>query len=313
MTPPGESGTASNAASIPHTKPFVLACIPAYNEESKIARVIIRAGRHVDRVVVCDDGSTDMTAEIASSLGAVVLRHVKNLGYGASIASLFNYALNSPADAVVTLDADGQHDPDDIPRLLEPLFEGKADLVIGSRFLGEGEMPNHRKTGIRIINEVAKSGSYDSITDTQSGFRAYSRKALQLIEPTESGMGASTEILIKAKSNSLRVAEVPVAVRYEAAKGIDAGAVRQGGSVVLNTIKHLSIEKPVLFYGLPGLIFLVVGVFFGSWAVDTYIRYAYLPANLALIAVGSILVGALFLMIMVILWVLISVVREGRR
>jgi glycosyltransferase involved in cell wall biosynthesis len=309
MTSPVGNGTPASAAK----KPYVVACIPAHNEESNIARVIIKAGHHVDRVIVCDDGSTDLTAEIASRLGAVVLRHEKNIGYGASIATLFNFALGSPVDAMVTIDADGQHEADDIPRILEPLAEGKADIVIGSRFLGCGEVPNHRKAGIKIINEVAKSGSYDGITDTQSGLRAYNRRAIQLIRPTESGMGASTEILIKAKSNSLRVAEVPIAVSYGEVRSIDAGAVRQGGSVVLNTIKHLSIERPVLFYGLPGLAFLIIGLVFGSWAIGIYLDYKYVPPNLAFIAIGSILMAVLFLMITVILWVLISVVREGRR
>lgn len=307
MTSPAEAG--SPAAK----KLYVLACIPAYNEESKISRVIVKASRHVDRVVVCDDGSTDMTAEIASRLGAVVLRHEKNLGYGASLATLFNFALGSPVDAMVTIDADGQHNADDIPRLLEPIAQGKADIVIGSRFLGTGEVPNHRKAGIRIINEVTKSGSYESITDTQSGLRAYSRRAIQLITPTESGMGASTEILIKAKTNALSVAEVPIAVSYGEVRDIDTGAVKQGGSVVLNTIKHLSIERPILFYGLPGLVFLAIGVAFGSMAINIYLDFNYVPPTLAIIAIGSILVASIFLMIMVILWVLVSVVREGRR
>lgn len=312
MIPPKDAGTAPQIAPETATKPYIIACVPAHNEESSIARVIIKASRHVDRVVVCDDGSTDLTAEIASGLGALVLRHDKNLGYGASLATLFSFAQGSPADAMVTLDADGQHDPDDIPQLLKPLAEGGADIVIGSRFLGKGEVPNHRKTGIKIINKVAKTGTYEGVTDTQSGFRAYSRRAIQLIKPTESGMGASTEILIKAKSNSLRVSEVPITVSYAAGRGIDAGAVRQGGSVVLNTIKHLSIERPTLFYGMPGLLFLLIGLYFGVWTLQQYLDVGYIAPTLLLISLGAILLGIMFLSIMVILWVLVSVVREGR-
>jgi glycosyltransferase involved in cell wall biosynthesis len=294
-------------------KAYIIACMPAHNEESTIAGVMVRAKRHVDRIVVCDDGSTDATAEIASALGAVVLRHERNIGYGAALKTLFDFAQGTPADIVVTLDADGQHDPNDIPAVADPIASGEADIAIGSRFLGLGEVPEHRKAGIAIINRVARSGSYNTITDTQSGFRAYNMAAIKAAAPTESGMGASTEILLKAKGGSLRVAEVPIAARYEKGARVDTRAVRQGGSVVFNTFKHLSIEKPHIFYGVPGAVALLVGLYFAVWTIQQYLELGYMAPTLLLIAIGGVLVGVMLLSMMITLWVLVSVVREARR
>jgi glycosyltransferase involved in cell wall biosynthesis len=310
MTSPED---AADPSSVSLKKPYILACMPAHNEESTIAGVIVRAKRHVDRIVICDDGSSDATAEIASGLGAVVLRHERNVGYGAAIKTLFDFAQGTPADIVVTLDADGQHDPADIPAIVDPIVDGSADIVIGSRFLGRGEVPDHRKAGIAIINRVAKAGSYDTLTDTQSGFRAYNMAAIKAAMPTESGMGASTEILLKAKGGSLRIAEVPIAVKYGKDTKVDSRAVRQGGSVVLNTIKHLSIEKPHIFYGIPGTLSLLVGLFFAVWTLQQYIDYGYMAPTLLLLAIGGVLVGVMLLSMMITLWVLVSVVKEARR
>lgn len=120
-------------------EPFIIAAIPAYNEERTIARTILMAQRHVDKVVVCDDGSTDMTAHIARQLGADVATHTTKKGYGAAIQTLFRTARALDADIMVTLDADGQHNPGEIPAMVAPILERKADVVIGSRFLGEME------------------------------------------------------------------------------------------------------------------------------------------------------------------------------
>ncbi len=117
------------------TKPFVVVGIPAFNEEQTIARVILDAQKFAGKVVVCDDGSTDYTAKIAEGLGADVVRHEKNGGYGASIKSLFMRAHELNADVFVTLDADGQHEPNEIPCVIKPIVEGAADVVIGSRFV----------------------------------------------------------------------------------------------------------------------------------------------------------------------------------
>ena len=173
-----------------------LACIPAYNEENKIADVIKKSLLHVDQVVVCDDGSTDDTAKIAKSAGAVVISQ-SNQGYGAALSTLFDYARQNDAKIMVTLDSDGQHDPEQIPLLLDAITTHGVDVSVGSRFLGDSEASGYRKAGIKIITSAANYGTNLKVSDSQSGFRAYSQKAIDAIHPTEQGMSVSTEILLK--------------------------------------------------------------------------------------------------------------------
>jgi glycosyltransferase involved in cell wall biosynthesis len=292
-------------------KPFVVACVPALNEESYIAKIIIQARPYVDKVFVCDDGSTDMTASIASALGATVIRHPKTLGYGGAIASLFTAAREEGATIMVTLDADGQHDPKSIPKLIAPIASNSADIVIGSRFLGGSEVPSLRKAGIKAINSMAKLAGYDELTDTQSGFRAYNKAAIESLMPVESGMSASTEILLKAKTHSLRVVEVPIVVTYESSKP-SQNAFTQGSSVFLNTLKHISIEHPFLLFGVPGFILLAIGFSFGGFGIDVLFTDKHLPVNIALVSIGSILFGFMLITTMLMLLVLSSIIKELR-
>lgn len=192
-------------------KPFVVIGIPAFNEEHTIARIVLEAQKFADKVVVCDDGSTDYTAKIAESLRADVVRHEKNGGYGASIKSLFLRAHELNADVFVTLDADGQHEPNEIPIVIKPIVEGEADVVIGSRFVdknGTAEMPLYRQLGAKLITKMVNGSAKNGVTDSQSGFRAYSHLAMDRLNFFEDGMGASVEILLKASKNDLRIVEV---------------------------------------------------------------------------------------------------------
>ena len=164
------------------SKPFVVVGIPAFNEEKAIARVILEAQKFADAVVVCDDGSTDLTAEIAERLGADVIKHERNSGYGAAIRSLFGRARELGADVLVTLDADGQHDANEIPNVLKPILQNKADIVVGSRFIdaqGTTEMPLYRRFGAKIITKLVNGSSKNGISDAQSGFRAYNRQTME--------------------------------------------------------------------------------------------------------------------------------------
>jgi len=293
-------------------KPLIVACIPAYNEERTIARVIIEAQRYVDKVIVCDDGSTDLTGEIARRLGAEVVRHERNMGYGAALLTLFKAAREADASAMVVLDADLQHNPSDIPRLLSPVLNGEADIVIGSRFLsGVGsDVPKYRGLGVKVITGLVRGVSYSDVSDAQSGFRAYSRRAIQLITPSEQGMGASTEILLKAKEFGLKVVEVPIKVSYDVEKPSTHNPILHGLDVVLSTVKHLSIRRPLLFYGVPGVAVLLLALSFWVWTLQIFASTRQIVTNIALIALGATIVGLLLLTTGVILWVLISVVRE---
>lgn len=293
-------------------KPYILACIPAYNEEKTIAKVILKTKKYVDKVIVCDDGSADMTAEIAEALGAEVIRHERNMGYGAAICSLFKKARKENADLMITLDADGQHDPDYIPKLIEPIINGEADIVIGSRFMESGNknnIPYYRKIGIKMLNWIIKVKN-KNVTDVQSGYRVYSKKALKLIKPVETGMGVSTEILLKAFSTDLKIKEIPIQIYYEVDKPSKMNPILHGLDVTLNTLKYLSLKHPLISYGLPGMFLLLITFISGLWMINLFNTKGYFSIPLALITLGSGIIGILLCLIAITLWAFVTLIRE---
>jgi glycosyltransferase involved in cell wall biosynthesis len=298
-------------SSVYRSSMLVVSCIPAKDEEKTIAQVVVRAMRHVSKVYVCDDGSVDLTGEIAKRLGAEVVRHNHNMGYGAAIATLFERIESTDADVVVTLDADGQHDPDDIPRLVEPILKGEADIVVGSRFFDgkDDQVAGYRKFGVNVITELTYKASHVDLVDAQSGFRAYSHKALPLVRPSEMGMGASTEIFLKAHEAGLKIIEVPVKISYDA-NSHNLHPLYQGVDVVMSTVKQYSIRHPLIFYGVPGFTSLVIASFFWFQTLETFVRSRAVITNVALIAVTTTMVGLMLLTTTIILWVMVSVIRE---
>jgi len=292
----------------------IIACIPAYNEEKTIAKVVLKAKKYVDKVIVCDDGSTDMTAEIAEAMGAKVIRHERNKGYGAALASLFKAARGENASAMIILDADLQHNPDDIPKLLSPIIKGEADIVIGSRFLnGKEKLPRYRSLGIKVITKLTKRVSYKDITDAQSGFRAYSRKAIYSITPSEQGMGASTEILLKAKEQGLRIKEIPIEIKYDVEKPSTQNPILHGLDVMFTTLKQMSIRHPLLFYGIPGLILLFISLISALMMIHLFNTTRYFSLPLALVTTGFGIAGILFCSTALIIWILVSLIVELQR
>ena len=286
--------------------------IPAYNEEKNIAKIITKLKKITDSIIVCDDGSSDMTSEIAKNLGVIVISHKKNMGYGAAIRTIFEKSAEIDSDILVTFDADGQHRIEDVSRVLHPLENNEADIVIGSRFLGkQSNVPNYRKLGIKVITQVTNSSIKTKLTDSQSGFRAYSKQVLSKISLSEVGMGISTEILIKASSKGLRITEVPITILYSGDTSTH-NPVSHGTSVLFSTIKFTSIEHPLKFYGIPSVIFLTIGVIFTSLAVQYYVDVGRLNTDLTLIGAGTILVGIILLISAILLYSLVSVVREKR-
>jgi len=221
--------------------PSIIAGIPAYNEEKTIAEVVLKAGVHVGKVLVCDDGSKDMTQIVARKTGADVLEHEKNMGYGATMQTLFRKARELGADVLVTFDGDGQHDPDEIPALVKPVLEGKADIVIGSRFMKGARInvPLHRRMGILVITLLTKIFSRYPISDAQSGFRAYSRKALEELKLIELGWGSSVEVFFRAHDIGLRIIEVPVDCDYKNyPKASKRDPLRQGVTIVASIFNY---------------------------------------------------------------------------
>ena len=289
----------------------IIVGIPAFNEEKNIAVLIIQLKKIADKIIVCNDGSTDLTSKIAEELGATVINHEKNLGYGAAIRSIFLKSKDLDGDILVTFDADGQHRIEDINRVINPIINGESDLVIGSRFLDESakEVPRYRKAGIKLITKITNATIKKQLTDSQSGFRAYSKKVLNELNPSELGMGISTEILIKASAKNFRISEVPIKIVYDGDTSTH-NPISHGSSVLLSTIKFTSIEHPLKFYGIPSMIFFAIGLFFTSLSIEYYADIGRLNTNLTLIGAGSILIAVVLLLTGILLYSLVSVVRE---
>lgn len=286
------------------SRPEVLALIPAYNEEKTIGSVVVLTKKYADRVTVCDDGSSDLTAEIASGLGVDVIRHERNMGKGESLRDLFIEAARLDPVVVVTIDADGQHDPREIPKLVAAVHEG-ADVVVGSR--APADIPRTRRLGNGALNRVSMTG----VSDTQSGFRAYNGRRMVDLVPTEMGMSVDTEILKLARDKEMKIVEVPISVSYEGDTSTHNPFIH-GLDVFLSSIKQDSIRHPLMFYGIPGLASLVVAAGLWWWTLSFFAKHAILDTNVTLVAAAATMVGAMLMAVAVILWVLISVVRENR-
>jgi len=286
--------------------------IPAYNEEKNIAKIIVKLKKIADKIIVCNDGSTDLTSEIAENLGAIVINHTKNRGYGSGIKSILEKSKEIGSEVLVTFDGDGQHRVEDIKKIIEPIEKNEIDLVIGSRFLNEEQkVPQYRKLGIKLITKITNANLKEKITDSQSGFRAYSKEVISKLKTSDMGMGVSTEILIKASSLNFKIAEVPITILYDGNTSTH-NPVSHGTSVLLSTIKYISIEHPLKFYGIPSLIFFVIGLTFTFLSIQYYTEIGRLSTNLTLVGAGTILISVILIITTILLYSLVSVVREGK-
>jgi hypothetical protein len=212
---------------------------------------------------------------------------------------------------LVTFDADGQHNVEDIEKVIEPIQKSTSDIVIGSRFLNEKnkEIPRYRKIGIKTITGLTNTLTGTKISDAQSGFRAYSKKTLEKITPSDEGMGVSTEILIKSNKLGLVITEVPIKVNYDGDTSTH-DPISHGTSVILSTLKFTSIHNPLKFYGIPGLVFLIIGLGFVAWTIQIYSVEQEIITNISLIGIGCVVLGSIFLMTAVILFSIVTVVKE---
>ena len=249
----------------------VVAGMPMYNEEETIGTVVTQAMDYVDHVICVDDGSSDSSARIAEACGAIVHRHRVNRGYGGALKSLFAKARELDADCLVILDSDGQHDTSDIPKILEPIIQGEADFVIGSRFTeggGSEDMPAYRRLGIKVITAASNLSSDLGIQDTQSGFRAFSKRAIERLRFDSEGMELSLEMLEDANQKDLKIKEIPTVIRYDVPKGSNFTVLSHGFTVLTWAMISLSQKKPLLVLGLPGLGLFATGAAMALNAVD---------------------------------------------
>jgi glycosyltransferase involved in cell wall biosynthesis len=291
----------------------IIVCIPAHNESNAIGEIVRKARNYATEIIVYDDGSTDNTYDIAMAAGADnIIRSPVNNGYGVAIRSLFQAAREKNADIMVTIDSDGQHYPEQIPDLIKPIIEEGIDMVIGSRFLSPNDtrrVPRYRSLGIRTITKLAQSASYNNITDSQNGFRAYSRNALLKLTLFENGMPVSSEILLNAKQKNLTVKEVPITVRYDIGEKSSQNPLFHGAGLVSALIQFISLHHPLASYGIPGIVLLIVAAIFANIALDLISKNGYVSTNLVMASVGSGVIGAVLLVTSTILYTLTALLK----
>jgi len=282
---------------------YLLVCIPAYNEEGVIGPLIKKILPLADSVVVCDDGSSDLTSKEAKDAGAFVIRHSRNKGKGAALKSLFDYANHSNADVIVTIDGDGQFLPEEIPKLTKDIEDGKSDIVIGYRFETEKDMPSYRKFGNKILDELSKKAANLNLRDTQSGFRAYSKQAIAKINFRNDGFAADSEILIDASEKNLSISEQNVSVLYNTGnKTSTKNPVRHGSGVLISLFELILMKRPLTFLGVPGLIILVAGIITSTMSLILFNQTGHFSVPITLVSVVFLTVGVMLILVSGILF-----------
>jgi glycosyltransferase involved in cell wall biosynthesis len=289
-----------------------IACVPAYNEEGVIGKLIKKILPLVDSVVVCDDGSNDLTSKEAKDAGAFVIRHSHNKGKGAALKSLFDYAKRSNADVIVTIDGDGQFLPEEIPKLTKDIEDGKSDIVIGYRFETEKDMPTYRKLGNKILDEVSKKAANLDLRDTQSGFRAYSKQAIEKIHFRNDGFVADSEILIDASEKNLSISEHNVTVLYNTGNRTSTkNPIRHGGGVLISLFELVLMKRPLTFLGIPGLIILAIGIFTSIVSLTLFNETGHFSVPTTLVSVVFLTVGIMLILVSGILFSINRAIKSG--
>jgi len=276
-----------------HDTDNILVAIPAYNEELAIGSTIHKAQQYAPEVVVVDDGSSDSTAEVARRAGATVIKHEENKGKGAAIQTILDFATRDEWEATVLLDGDGQHLPEDIPAVVDPVLEEDADMVIGSRYLetdGDDETPLYRRFGQQVLDVLTTGSSGAEVTDSQSGFRALSSSAVEEMHVSTNGIGVESEMINDAAEKNIEMTEVPIDVRYDGIDGQTYNPLHHGLSVVVFLVQLVRDRHPLVFFGIPGAALLLFGVMYGLDGILIYQNSGvFYPAKVLVAGFASIL------------------------
>jgi glycosyltransferase involved in cell wall biosynthesis len=290
----------------------ILAVIPCYNEELKIGSIIHKTKLYVDDVVVVDDGSRDNTSQIAQEAGANVLVHKKNKGKSAAIRTGFRYALVNNFDYVITIDGDGQHNPEEIPILLKNVLENGFDISIGFRSGKRTEMPFWRKIGKRVLDYTTSLGGGGKVTDSQCGFRAFNKKAVQILSRSLNGESFTTESeqLIKANRNGLKVGEAPITCRYKDLDTSTKTPASHGFSVLGYIIWLVAQRRPLLFIGVPGFFIFLSGIILSIYTLQYYAQNQVFLISYAILIAILLIIGAIAIFMGVILNVLPKTIKQ---
>lgn len=282
---------------------LTVACIPAFNVANQISDVIKKSQKFVDIVIICDDGSSDTTSTNAELSGALVIKHEKNRGKGAALKTLFQKAKELEADIIITIDGDGQFLPEEITKLSEPIKTNQFDVVIGNRFLDKHEMPAYRKIGNKMLDKFTKLAADLPFEDTQSGFRAYSKNAIEKISFSTNGFGVDSEILVDAVNKGLKVTEQYVTVIYDTGeKTSTKNPVSHSMGVIASIIELIAINHPLKYLGIPGIILLVIGIIYSVVVLTIFNDTRYFSIPSTLLALGSLILGLMLLLMSVVLY-----------
>ena len=289
----------------------ITALLPAYNEEISIGSVVLRTKQYADRVIVIDDGSSDRTAEVATLAGAEVLRHEVNRGKGAALKTGFE-SLNRDT-MIVTIDTDGQHDPADIPRLVAPILRGEADMVNGSRYLNgnKKDTPLYRRLGQKVLDMATNMGSGISVTDSQSGFRAFAWQTRDVFRFGQNGLAIESEMLADAAAAGLRIQEVEIGVRYDVGESSEH-PVAHGARVLIKVLHDMELRRPLYYFTVPGLLMAGAGIFMGLNFLQTFYRGGSLYYGPVLFMMLLTLIGSFMALTGVILHSISRIMLEFR-
>ncbi len=285
-------------------RPKIIVAMPAYNEGKYIGSIVLEARQYADEVIVVDDGSTDLTTKIAALAGATVIRHEGNKGKGAAIQRILAEANKRTADILVLIDADSQHNPEEIPSFIKAVAEG-FDLVIGSRKIQKNNIPPYRRVGQKVLLYLTRILSGTKLSDTESGFRAFSKKAISAIQLKESGFAIEAEMISEAIAKGLKVTEIPISAIYTK-DGSTLNPVIHGFGVLNRIMAMISERRPLLFFGLCGGSFIVLGLVAGFAVAQTFRASQVLATGTALISIMLITVGMLSIFTGIILNVLVK-------
>ena len=297
---PTHPHTQNNTRTTNKNTPTIIAVIPAYNEERFIASVVFQTKQHATHTIVIDDGSTDHTAYLAQQAGATVIRQPHNQGKAQALNTGFKHALTLNPTVIVCLDADAQHNPADIPTVIKPILNQTADVVIGSRFLStKNNIPKWRQAGQHSLTIVTNTLSGTKTTDSQSGFRAFSPQAAQILNFKTTGLSVESEMQFLFQPANLRVAEAPITVKYQ--DGNKRNPIIHGLQVLDAMLSLIARRRPLAYFSLPGALIATIGLLIGTRVILTMQNTGQLMTGMtvltALLIIAGILLGVTGIML----------------